>query len=336
MALFDFWSRDIGIDLGTVNTLIARSNHGIILRERSAVAIDRNKKIVAIGEDAMRMVGRTPGAIQIVYPLRDGVVADFHLCEAMLRHFLIKAMGNSVRRAGLRAVLCVPGCVTEVEKHALEEAAKGAGAKAAFLIDEPVAAALGAGLPVTDPVGSLVVDIGGGTTDAAVLSLGGVVHKHSVRAGGTHIDAAILAHMRHTYGAIVSTRAAEEIKLTLGAATFPANATMQVRCRDMNTGLPRTVKITAREIHTAIQPQIAAIVGCVRDVLAATPPELSADVFDYGIWLTGGGAMLCGIAEHFANETGIPTYVARQPLDCVAVGAQIAVENLAFYKSRAV
>ncbi|MDL2218315.1 rod shape-determining protein [Christensenellaceae bacterium OttesenSCG-928-M15] len=336
MALFNFFSRDVGIDLGTVNTLIAKSDEGIILREPSAVAVDHNKRIVAIGDDAIRMVGRTPGAVQIVHPLQEGVVADFRLCEAMLRYFIEKCMGRSARRTGIKAVLCVPGCVTDVEKRALEEAAKGAGAKAAFLLDEPVAAAIGAGLPVEDAVGSLVVDIGGGTTDSAVMALGGVVQKNSVRAGGTHIDAAILMHLRNTYGITVGVRTAEQIKLTLGSAIPDAPATMQVRGRDLESGLPRTIKITGLEIYNTIQPQISAILSCVREVLAVTPPELSADIYDYGLWLTGGGALLRGMAEYFTEATGIQTYIARHPLDCVAEGARIAAENLNYYKDRAV
>ena len=327
---------DVGIDLGTVNTLIARRDMGIILREPSAVALDHEKHIVAIGDDAVRMLGRTPGAVQVVRPLQDGVVADYRLCEAMLKHFLEKAMGKAARRAGVRAVLCVPGCVTDVEKRALEDAARGAGARAAFLMDEPVAAAIGAGLPVEEPVGNLVVDIGGGTTDAAVLALGGVVTKSSVRAGGTHIDTAIMQHVRQTYGMNIGSRTAEDIKLAIGAALPSSTKTMQVRGRDMNSGLPRTLDLTAMEVYRAMLPQVVQILSCVREVLSMTPPELAADIYDRGMWLTGGGALLNGLPEFFSSETGIAVHIAPEPLDCVAEGARIAVENLNYYRNHAV
>ena len=335
-SLASLFGIDIGIDLGTVNTLIARRGAGIILREPSAVALDQEKHIVAIGDDAVRMLGRTPGAVQVVRPLQDGVVADYRLCEAMLKHFLDKALGRAARRAGVRAVLCVPGCVTDVEKRALEEAARGAGARAAFLMDEPVAAAIGAGLPVEDPVGSLVVDIGGGTTDAAVLALGGVVTKASVRAGGTHIDAAIMQYVRQTYGMNIGARTAEDIKLTIGAALPCSTKSMQVRGRDLNSGLPRTLELSAMEVYRAMLPQVVHILSCVREVLSMTPPELAADIYDRGMCLTGGGALLEGIAEYFSAETGVCVRIAPEPLDCVAEGARIAVENLAYYRSHAV
>ena len=336
MALFDLFSLEVGIDLGTVNTVIARRDNGVILRESSVVALDRDNKIVAVGNDAFVLMGRTPGAVRIVHPLRDGVVADLQLCEAMLRHFIEKAMGRTARRAGVRAVLCVPGCITEVEKRALEDAARGAGARMAFLLDEPVAAALGAGLPVEEPIGSLVVDIGGGTTDSAVLAMGGVVQKHSIRAGGTHIDEAILAHIKKAYGMVIGIRTAEDIKRAIGAAVPTAPNTMQVRGRDMDTGLPRTVKLTALEVYGAIQQQLTNIAGCVRTVLSETPPELAADIVDYGMCLTGGGSLLAGMADFFRKETGIDVHIASRPLDCVAEGARIAVENIAYYRDRAV
>lgn len=336
LSFAGLFGRDVGIDLGTVNTLIARRDMGIVLREPSAIALDHEKKVVAIGDDAIRMLGRTPGAITVVHPLQDGVVADYRLCEAMLRHFIEKAMGRAARRLGVRAVLCVPGCVTDVEKRALEDAARGAGAHTAFLMDEPVAAAIGAGLPVEEPVGSLVVDIGGGTTDAAVLALGGVVQKCSVRAGGTHIDAAIMQHIRQTYGMTIGARTAEDIKLEIGAALPGSTHTMQVRGRDLSSGLPRTLELAAMEIYRAILPQVLNILSCVRDVLACTPPELAADIYDRGMYLTGGGALLNGITEFITAETGVAAHIAPEPLDCVAHGARIAVENLSYYRSRAV
>lgn len=333
---FGLFGRDVGIDIGTVNTLIARRDSGIILRESSAIALDRDRKIVAVGEDAYTMLGRTPGDVQVIHPLQDGVVVDFHLCEAMLHHFILKSMGSAARRTGVRAVLCVPGCVTNVEKRALEDAARSAGARAAFMLDEPVAAALGAGLCVDEPFGSLVVDIGGGTTDAAVLALGGVVIKRSVRAGGTHIDASIMQHIRQTYGVVIGARTAEAIKLGLGSAMPTTLDNMQVRGRDVNTGMPCTLNVGAMEVYRAIQPQIQAILGCVRETLSITPPELAGDIYESGIWLTGGGALLHGIANLFASVTGINTYIAEKPLDCVAEGARMAVENISYYRSRAV
>ncbi len=330
------FSRDVGIDLGTVNTLIARRDYGIVLREPSAVALDKEKRIIAVGNDAIGMLGRTPGTVQVVHPLQDGVVADFRLCEAMLRSFLEKSMGGFARRAGVRAVMCVPGCVTEVEKRALEDAARSAGARAAFLLDEPVAAAIGAGLPVEEAAGSMVVDIGGGTTDAAVLALGGVVEKHSVRAGGTHIDQGIMDYVRHTYGLSIGLRMAEEIKLTLGSALPGSTKKMEVRGRELASGLPRTFTLNGMEVYRAILPQVLTILSCVREVLSVTPPELSADIYDRGICLTGGGALLNGLPELFAAETGIMAYLAPEPLDCVVEGARIAVENISYYRSRAV
>ncbi|HPY36651.1 MAG TPA: rod shape-determining protein [Clostridia bacterium] len=329
------FGRDVGIDLGTVNTVISKRDEGIVLRERSAIALDLEKRVVAAGDDAMLMLGRTPGQVQVIHPLQDGVVADFRLCEVLLRYFLDKAIGRAARRAGVRAVICVPGCVTDVEKRALEEAARGAGARTAFLMDEPVAAAIGAGLPVDEAAGTLVVDIGGGTTDAAVLALGSVVNKHSVRAGGTHIDAAIMQHIRQTYGMTIGARTAEEIKLSIGAALPGASHNMQVRGRDLRTGLPRTLELASMEIYRAILPQIMNMLSCIRALLSTTPPELSADIYERGMCLTGGGALLNGLGEFFADETGIKVYVAPSPLDCVAEGARIAVENLAFYRNRA-
>ena len=317
------FSRDVGIDLGTVNTLIARRDYGIILREPSMVALDHDKRIIAVGKDAISMLGRAPGAVRIVNPLQEGVVADYRLCEAMLRHFLEKSLGNLVRRAGVRAVLCVPGCVTEVEKRALEEAARNAGARAAFLLDEPVAAAIGAGLPVEEAAGS-------------VLALGGVVEKHSVRAGGTHINMAIMQYVRSTYGLSIGVRTAEEIKIALGSALPGSTKRMEVRGREISSGLPRTLTLTGMEVYRAILPQVLQIISCVREVLSVTPPELAGDIYDRGMCLTGGGALLNGLPELFVAETGIMAYVAERPLDCVVEGARIAVENIAYYRGRAV
>lgn len=336
-GLFGLLGLDVGIDLGTVNTIITRRGEGVLLREPSAVAVTPGKKtVLAAGREAMALLGRSPGSVQVLHPLREGVIADVSLSEAMLKAFLERALGRAVRRAGVRAVLCVPGCVTDVEKRALEEAARGAGAKAAFLMDEPVAAAIGAGLPLEEPFGTCVVDIGGGTTDAAVLSMGGVVQKHSVRAGGTHIDGAILAHIKRAHGLVIGPPTAELLKMRLGSAVPGLEGFMEIRGRDMVTGLPRTQTISAGEIHEAIRPQLQAIVGCAREVLSATPPELAGDIHDRGLCLTGGGALLPGMPALFSRELGVPAMTAPAPLDCVANGARIAVENLEYYRLRAV
>lgn len=327
---------DVGIDIGTVSTLISCRDSGVILSESSAVALDKDKKVAAIGDDATAMLGRLPGDVQMLNPLQEGVVVDMQLCETMLRHFIIKALGKSAVRFGLRAVLCVPGCITHVEQRALEEAARGAGARAAFILDESVAAAIGAGLPVDEPVGTMVVDIGGGTTDAAVIAMGGVVVKHSVRAGGTQINNAIVLYIRHTYGVVIGSRTAEQIKLTIGSAEPSLLTSMEVRGRDLKSGLPVTCNISAMEIHRAIQPEVQSIINCALEVLSQTPPELSGDIYENGIWLTGGGSLLCGMANLFMSVTGVPAYIAANPLHCVVEGARIAAENMARYKTKAV
>ena len=335
MGLSGFLGLDIGIDLGTVNTLIARQGEGVILREPSLVAMDEQKQIVAVGQEARTILGRAPGNVQVLHPLQDGVIADVGLCEAMLKAFLERAVGKTARRAGVRAVLCVPGCITEVERKALLEAAKGAGARMAFLLEEPVAAAVGAGLPMEQARATMVVDIGGGTTDAAVLSLGGIVQKYSIRAGGTHMDHAIVRHVKQVHGLGIGLPTAELVKCSIGSALPGPKGSMVVHGRDMHSALPRSMTLNAAEVYEAIAPQLSQLLLCVKEVLSITPPELAGDILNTGLVLTGGGALLKGLPTLLSAELGLPARIAQDPLDCVALGAQAAVENLAWFRSRA-
>ena len=323
----------IAIDLGTVNTLLAAKGKGILLREPSAVALGKHREVLAVGNDAVRMLGRTPGSITVAYPLRDGVIADPALTEEMLRCFIGKTLGRRLPGTGIRAVICVPGCITDVERHAVEEAAKAAGAKEAYLMDEPVAAALGAGLPVQEPVGSMVVDIGGGTTDAAVLALAGVVTCVSVRSGGTHMDDTIADYVRKKYSVAISRGTAEQVKCALGTALPGALGRMEIRGRDLASGLPRMQILSATEVYEAIQRPLERIYGAIQKALSNTPPELSGDLMDTGILLTGGGAKLEGLAEAVEERTGIPTRVAESCMDCTALGALVTAENLSAAKT---
>lgn len=315
--------RNIAIDFGTVNTLIAIKGRGIVLREPSAVAIasDGQREPLAFGGEAMQMLGRTPGGINVVYPMRDGVVADYELSAEMLKYFIQMALGHKVGALGVRLVLCLPLCVTEVERRALAEAARGAGARDVLMLDEPLAAAVGAELPVFEPVGSMVADIGGGTTDVAVLALGGIAASASVRTGGTHLDAAIREHVQKAHGVMIGERMAEEIKITIGNAMPGGMQRMQVRGRKLDTGLPTSLILNAGEIAHAIAPAVSRIIAAIKDALSATPPELAGDLYSSGITLTGGGAQLQGLDKLVAQETGMPVYVEESPLDCVALGA---------------
>ena len=315
--------RNIAIDFGTVNTLIAIKGRGIVLREPSAVAIasDGQREPLAFGGEGMQMLGRTPGGINVVYPMRDGVVADYELSAEMLKYFIQMALGHKVGALGVRLVLCLPLCVTEVERRALAEAARGAGARDVLMLDEPLAAAVGAELPVFEPVGSMVADIGGGTTDVAVLALGGIAASSSVRTGGTHLDAAIREHVQKAHGVMIGERMAEEIKITIGNAMPGGTQRMQVRGRKLDTGLPTSLILNAGEIAHAIAPAVSRIIAAIKDALSATPPELAGDLYSSGITLTGGGAQLQGLDKLVAQETGMPVYVEESPLDCVALGA---------------
>lgn len=318
---------DIGIDLGTANVLVYVKNKGIVLREPSVVAVDKDSgKILAIGEDAKRMLGRTPGNIVAIRPLREGVIADYDITESMLRYFIDKVIGRSfVFRP--RIMICVPTGVTMVERRAVQEAAEQAGARRTQLIEEPMAAAIGAGLPVDEATGSMIVDIGGGTTDVAVISLGGIVTSASLRVAGDKFDEAIIEYVRRMFNVMIGERTAEEVKIKIAAAFRDARqAEMDVRGRDLLSGLPKNIRMTTAHAAEALEGQVGRIVGCVKKVLEETPPELSSDIMDHGIVLTGGGSMLYGLDELIKRSTGIPAIIADDPLSCVALGTGKALE----------
>ncbi|HHX73608.1 MAG TPA: rod shape-determining protein [Firmicutes bacterium] len=325
-----YFTRNIGIDLGTANTLVFVKGRGIVLREPSVVAIRRDTgAILEVGEEAKRMIGRTPGNIVAIRPMKDGVIADFDVTQTMLRHFIAKAYK---RKSMLKAqvVVCVPSGVTEVEKRAVIDATKQAGAKEAFLIEEPMAAAIGAGLPVEEPTGSMIVDIGGGTTEVAIISLGGIVTSRSIRVGGDEMDEAITHYIKKNYNLMIGERTAEEIKITIGTALRNKDnpKTMEIRGRDLVSGLPKTQEISDEEIEQALADPVASILEAIKITLEKTPPELAADIMDKGIVMTGGGALLDGLDKLVALETGMPVYIAENPLDCVAVGAGKALGEI--------
>ena len=320
-------SRDMAVDLGTANTLVYVRGRGIVLSEPSVVALDQvTRQVLAVGIEAKRMLGRTPASIVAIRPLKDGVIADFEVTEEMLRHFISKVHAN--RWAHPRVVICVPSGVTGVEKRAVEEAALSAGARAAYLIEEPMAAAIGAGLPISEPSGNMIVDIGGGTTEVAVISLGGIVCSLSVRVGGDELDNAIIQYVKKEYSLMLGERTAEEIKVAIGSA-FPApdEPHAEIRGRDLVTDLPRTIVVSAEEIRRAIDEPVNAIVDAVKATLDRTPPELSGDIMDRGIVLTGGGALLKGLDERLRHECGMPILIADRPLDCVVLGSGKCVEE---------
>ncbi|MCX6509249.1 MAG: rod shape-determining protein [Actinobacteria bacterium] len=320
--------RDMAVDLGTANTLIYVRGEGIVLNEPSVVAINvKDGRPVAVGAEAKRMIGRTPSHIQAIRPLRDGVIADFDICEKMLRYFIQKV--HTSKWAKPRMVICVPSGITPVEQRAVQEAAEFAGArKPAYIIEEPMAAAIGAGLPVQEPTGNMIVDIGGGTTEVAVISLGGVVTSQSARVGGDAIDAAIINYIKKEYSLALGERTAEEVKMALGSA-WPLEIELhaEIRGRDLVTGLPKTIVTTTEEIREAIEEPVGAIVDAVKVTLDKTPPELSADIMEQGIVLAGGGALLHGISERLEHETGMPIIIAQNPLFAVAIGSGQSLEE---------
>ena len=320
---------DIGVDLGTANVLVYIKGKGVVLREPSVVAIDRDtNKVLAIGEEARKMLWRTPGNIVAIRPLREGVIADYDTTESMLRHFIEKVAGRSFIFKP-RIMVCIPSGVTTVEKRAVLEAAVQAGARKTYLIEEPLAAALGAGLDISEPYGAMVVDIGGGTTDVAVISLGGIVASESLRIGGDKFDDAIVRYVKKEYNMMIGERTAEEIKMNIGTAIRGRReGSMEVRGRDLLSGLPKTVRMSAVETGEALNEPVEAIVQCVKAVLETTPPELAADIMDRGIVMTGGGALLYALDELIQKETGIPTYLAEDPLSCVALGTGKALESI--------
>ena len=318
----------MAVDLGTANTLIYVRGEGIVLNEPSVVAINvKDGRPVAVGAEAKRMIGRTPSHIQAIRPLRDGVIADFDICEKMLRYFIQKV--HTSKWAKPRMVICVPSGITPVEQRAVQEAAEFAGArKPAYIIEEPMAAAIGAGLPVQEPTGNMIVDIGGGTTEVAVISLGGVVTSQSARVGGDAIDAAIISYIKKEYSLALGERTAEEVKMALGSA-WPLEIELhaEIRGRDLVTGLPKTIVTTTEEIREAIEEPVAAIVDAVKVTLDKTPPELSADIMEQGVVLAGGGALLHGISERLEHETGMPIIIAQNPLFAVAIGSGQSLEE---------
>lgn len=322
-------SRDMGIDLGTANTLVYVSGKGIVLSEPSVVAIDSNERVpLAVGEDAKRMLGRTPGNVIALRPLRDGVIADFDTAEMMLKHF-IQRVHDGKALVSPRIVIGIPSGVTGVERRAVMEAASQAGAREVYLIDEPVAAAIGAGLPVAEPTGNMIIDIGGGTTEVAVLSLQGTVLSESVRVAGDELSDAIVQYMKKVHNLVVGERTAEEIKIQIGSA-YPSAAdeeVMEVRGLHMLSGLPRTVTIKGPEIRESMSEPLSVIVDAVKRTLERTPPELAADIIDRGIMLAGGGALLKGIDTLISHETGIVVHVAADPLSCVVLGTGRVLEN---------
>lgn len=321
---------DIGIDLGTATVLVFAKGKGIVLKEPSVVAINRDdNKVISVGEEARRMLGRTPGNIIAVRPLREGVIADYDVTERMLRYFIEKCGGRRFFTRP-RVMVCIPTGVTSVEERAVRQAAIQAGARQAFLIEEPMAAALGAGIDVSDASGSMVIDIGGGTTDIAVLSLGGIVCSTSTRVGGDKLDDAIVRYIRREFNMIIGERSAEELKIDIGTAypTNNAERSASIRGRDLVTGLPRSVTVTSKQIWEAVREPLESIVGAVKGVLERTPPELSADIVDKGIVMTGGGSLLNGIDTLISQETGLPVYVADDPISCVALGTGRALGML--------
>ncbi|MEA4902344.1 rod shape-determining protein [Desulfitobacterium sp.] len=323
------FGKDLGIDLGTANTLVHIRGKGIVIREPSVVAIDVEKKTpLAVGDKAKEMIGRTPSNIVAIRPLKDGVISDFNVTQKMLKYFISRALGTESPFARPRVVICVPSGVTPVEERAVREAAIAAGAKEPVIMEEPMAAAIGAGLPVSEPTGNMIVDIGGGTTEVAVISLGGIVTSLSIRIAGDEMDDAIVAHIKRHYNLMVGYRTAEDIKMEIGAA-YKAEAGLNytVRGRDLLTGLPKTIEVTAKEIQEALQEPVMAIVEAVKSCLEKTPPELAADIMDRGIMMAGGGSLLNNLDELISDETGMPVHLAEDPLSCVALGTGKVLED---------
>lgn len=336
--LFGFLSADMAIDLGTANTLVYVKGRGIVLNEPSVVAIaDQRgrKQVLAVGEEAKLMLGRTPGNIAAIRPLRDGVIADFEVAEEMIKHF-IRKVHNRRSFASPMIIVCVPSGSTAVERRAIQESAESAGARKVLLIEEPMAAAIGAGLPVTEPSGSMVVDIGGGTTEVAVISLGGIVYARSVRVGGDKMDEAIISYIRRQFNLLIGESSAERIKMVIGAARTPdpraeggeEGPMTEVKGRDLMNGVPREVVVSQRQIAESLAEPVTAIVDAVKVALENTPPELAADIVDKGIVLTGGGALLARLDEVLREATGLPVVVAEEPLSCVALGTGRALEEM--------
>jgi rod shape-determining protein MreB len=332
MGFLDFISNDIGIDLGTANTLVFLRGAGIVLNEPSVVAIEvATKKVLAVGQAAKDMLGRTPGEIVAIRPLKDGVIADFEITERLLSNFIKRVVKHRYLMKP-RIVISVPSGITEVEKRAVRDSAENAGAREVYLIQEPMAAAIGVGLPVHEPSGSMVIDIGGGTSEIAVIALSGIVNNTSIRIAGDEMDEAVITYLKKNYNLLIGERMAEEIKMKIGSA-FPLEneESMEIKGRDLIAGVPKTMKISSAQIREALSETISQIVEAVRQALEQTPPELSADILDRGIILTGGGALLRGLDKRLRQETNLPVNLADDPLTCVARGTGKVLENMAFF-----
>ncbi|MEZ4598718.1 MAG: rod shape-determining protein [Syntrophotaleaceae bacterium] len=335
-VIFGMFSNDLAIDLGTANTLVYLRGKGIVVSEPSVVAVQKDsmgqKKVLAVGMEAKKMLGRTPGSIIAIRPMKDGVIADFDITEEMLRYFIQK-VHNRKTLVRPRIVICVPSGITQVEKRAVKESAESAGAREVYLIEEPMAAAIGAGLPITEASGNMIVDIGGGTTEVAVISLAGVVYAKSVRVGGDKLDEAIVQHLKRKYNLLIGERTAEQIKIEIGSAHPDSEVRrMEVKGRDLVSGIPKTLEIDSTEIREALSETVNAIVEAVRIALERTPPELAADIVDKGIVLAGGGAYLRNLDVLLREETGLPVVIAEDPLSCVVLGSGKVLDELDLLK----
>ncbi|MBY6794767.1 rod shape-determining protein [Clostridium botulinum] len=328
MRLFGI-TKDMGIDLGTANTLVYIKGKGVVLSEPSVVAINKDvNKVLAVGDEAKQMIGRTPGNIVAIRPLKDGVIADFDVTQIMLKKFIEKVSPKG-GFTNPRIVVCFPSGVTEVEKRAIDEATKSAGAREVVLMEEPMAAAIGAGLPINEPTGSMIVDIGGGTTEVAIISLGGIVTSKSLRVAGDELDQSIINYIKKEYSLMIGERTAENIKVELGSAyETDEDKTMEIRGRDLITGLPKVITISGKEVREALSEPVISIIEAIKTTLEKTPPELAADIMDKGIMLAGGGALLRGLDQLINEETHMPVHIAESPLDCVAVGAGKALDTI--------
>ena len=336
-SILGIFSSDLAIDLGTANTCVFVKGQGLVLREPSVVAVKKdsrgNKEVLAVGHDAKRMLGRVPGNIEAIRPMKDGVIADFEVTEAMLRHSLAQ-VHKSRRLVRPRIMICVPTGITQVEKRAVKESAQSVGAREVYLIEEPMAAAIGADLPIQDPISNMVVDIGGGTTEVAVISLAGIVYSRSVRVGGDKMDEAIMTHVKRKYNMLIGETTSEDIKIKIASAyPLAEEETMEIKGRDLVTGIPKNIPITAEEIRKAISEQVDTIVQAVRIALEQTPPELAADIVDRGIVLTGGGALLKGLDQLLREETKLPITVVEDPLSTVVLGTGKAMDNISILKA---
>lgn len=331
--LFDFFSNDVGIDLGTANSLVYVKDRGVILREPSVVAIQTGtSRVLAVGSEAKRMLGRTPGNITAIRPMKDGVIADFEITEALLRYFIRKVHGQR-GMVKPRIIISVPSGITAVEKRAVKDSAIHAGAREVYLIEEPMAAAIGVGLPVQEPAGNMIVDIGGGTTEVALISLAGIVFSRSVRVGGDELDESIIQYMKRVYNLMIGERTAEQIKITVGSAyPLQEETSIDVKGRDLVAGLPKTMTLTSEEVREALHEPVSAIVEAIRFTLERCPPELSADLVDRGIVLAGGGALLRGMDKLISEQTGLPVHVADDPLSAVAEGTGMVLSELKFLR----